>query len=263
MADCVYTPIENCQTCTPVCSGAAGATCSKPGWSMYDLDPNNCEHRLFESSLCEIVDIAGYPIEYRCLLPKNEWLWGEDPNSRLSYPSYTKVIYAPDTSSNLLDMFGLVSDETIQYMFIPMATFKRDMGMLYNDTFGSDIAVQPRVGDIIKTLWNNLNYEVVSLSTDDDVFMAKKFTFSLILRPFRFSEQSSSHRTVHTGIPDDPFATIVPGPSGQDVMQYNGVEELFGDNDNVQAESKKIYDYTDEGPIKGCPVDPDIDAFGR
>ena len=263
MVDCRNTPVENCQTCTPICDSLGAGVCDKPGWSLYDINPNNCEHRLFESSLCEIVDIAGYPIEYRCLLPKNEWLWGEDPNSRLSYPTYTKVIYAPDTSSNLLDLFGLVSDETIQYMFIPMATFKRDMAMLYSDTFGPDIFVKPRVGDVIKTLWNNFNYEVVSISEEDDVFMAKKFTYSLILRPFRFSEQSSEHRVVHTSLPDDPFSNIVPGPSGQDIMQFEGMETLYGDNAKAQTESDGIYNYDDEGPMKNCPVDPDIDAFGR
>ena len=262
MVDCRNTPVENCQGCTPICDAASG--CLKPpGWSMYDISPNNCEHKLFECMLAEVTDIAGFPIEYRCLLPKNEWLWGEDPNSHLSYPTYTKVLYAPEAATNLLDLFGLVSDETIQYMFIPMATFKRDMSMLYNDTFGPDIFVKPRVGDIIKTLWNNFNYEVVSVAEEDNVFLAKKFVYSLILRPFRFSEQDKTHREVHTGLPDDPFATIVPGPSG-DIIQFEEMEKLYGDNDNTQSESDTIYNYKNED-IQGKAgiFDPDLDAFGR
>lgn len=262
MVDCKGTVIENCQGCTPICDADSGCL-TPPGWSLYDISPNNCEHKLFECYLTEVCDVAGWPIEYRMLRPNNEYLWGEDPNSRLSYPTYTKVIYAPETSNNLLDLFGLVNDETIQYMFIPMASFKRDLAMLYNDILGPDAFVKPRVGDIVKTLWNNFNYEVVSLQEEDNVFMAKKFVFSIILRPFRFSEQSESHREVHSGFPEDPFTCIVPGPSGQDVMQLSGMEELYGDNNKVGSESDSIYNYDYEGPIKNCPVDPDKDAFGR
>ena len=143
--DCGCQPVANCETCTPVCSGSH---CTPTGWSMYDISPNNCEHRLFESTLCEVVDIQGFSIEYRLLLGREDYLWGEDPNNNLSYPTYSKVIYAPgDGGANLLDMFGLTSDETIQYMFIPKATFARDMGMLYNDVLGPNIAIKPRVGE--------------------------------------------------------------------------------------------------------------------
>ena len=261
MVDCKFTPIENCQTCTPVCDADSG--CLKPtGWSMYDISPDNCEHKLYECMIAEATDIQGFSIEYRMLRPKDDWLWGEDPNSRLSYPSYTKVLYAPGASSNLLDLFGLVSDEAIQYMFIPMAIFKRDMAMLWNDMLGPDAFVKPRVGDIVKTLWNNFNYEVVSIAEEDNVFMAKKFVYSLILRPFRFSEQSDEHREVHDGMLDDPFSSIVPGPSG-DIIQFNEFTEEYGDNTNIDHNSNRIYNYDHEGPIRNCPVDPDKDAFGR
>jgi hypothetical protein len=46
-------------------------------------------------------------------------------------------------------------------------------------------------------------------------------------------------------------------------MQFEGMETLYGDNAKAQTESDGIYNYDDEGPMKNCPVDPDIDAFGR
>jgi hypothetical protein len=231
---------------------------------MYDIGPDNCEHNLFESQICEVNDISGFPIEYRLLLPKDDYLWGEDPNANLSYPSYTKVIYAPETETNLLDMFGLTADDTLQYMFIPKAVFRRDLGMVFTDVISPSAAIIPRMGDVVKTIWNDRNYEVVNVSEEDDIFLAKKFVYSLILRPFRYSEQSVQHRIVHSGLPTDPFASIVQGPSG-DIIQNNYATELFGDNDNIDAESNNIYDYDDEGVQKPDFIisDPDKAAFGR
>ncbi|MCK5020475.1 MAG: hypothetical protein KAS32_25790 [Candidatus Peribacteraceae bacterium] len=260
MTDCITNPIENCGTCTPLCSGADSGVCSPPGWNMYDISPTNCEHHLFESTLCEITDIQGFPVEYRLLLPENDWLHGEDPNAKLSYPSFTKAIYTPQNETNILDMFGLTADDTMQYVSIPKSIFARDLSMMYSDTLGPSAYVQPRVGDIIKTLWNDRNYEVVNISEEENIFMAKKFVFDMIVKPFRFSEQSDEHREVFSGLPDDPFESIVPGPSG-DVIQNNYGTEMFGDNEDIDKESSEIYDYDDEGIQGGC--DPDENAFGR
>lgn len=261
--ECKCTPFEMDSVCTPSCasSGASGGLCEPTGFSLYD--PNDPAHLLYQSNLCEITDISGFPLEYRMLLPKNDWLWGEDPNANLSYPSFTKGIYAPETETNLLDMFGLTSDDTLQYISIPKAIFQRDLGMLFTDTVGPSAAIQPRVGDIIKTIWNNRNYEVVNISEEENIFMAKKYVWDMIVRPFRFSEQSDRHREVHTGLPDDPFESIVAGPSG-DVIQNNYATHEFGDNANIDRESNDIYDYEDEEPQQGdlCN-DPDKNAFGR
>lgn len=261
--DCKCTPFEIETSCSSLCSSGAGGHCQPTGWSMYDIDPNNPEHRLFESNLCEITDISGFPLEYRLLLPENDWLWGEDPNSRLSYPSYVKGIYAPETETNLLDMFGLTSDDTLQFISIPKAIFNRDLGMLYTDTIGPSAFIQPRVGDVIKTIWNNRNYEIVNISEENNIFMASKFVWDLIVKPFRFSEQSDEHREFHNGLPDDPFESIIPGPSG-DVIQNNYATELFGDNEEIDRESDSIYEHEDDNKIQGSDTyDPDKAAFGR
>jgi len=253
MADCgVCTPFEVDIECSPLCPSGSAA-CEPTGWNLYD--PDNPEHMLFQSNLCEITDISGFPIEYRLL-------WGEDPNSKLSYPSYTKVIYAPETETNLLDMFGLTADDTLQYISIPKAIFNRDLGMLYTDTIGPSAFIQPRVGDIIKTIWNNRNYEVVNISEEENIFMAKKFVWDMIVRPFRFSEQSDEHREVHTGLPDDPFESIVPGLDG-DVIQNNYATEMFGDNEDIDRESDTIYEHEEDDKIQGSGDDPDKAAFGR
>lgn len=259
MLSCACTPIESCIPCETgsVCSSGSGL-CEPPNWSMYDLD--TCEHNLFESTLCEITDIQGFPFEYRILLPKHDYLFGEDPNNTLSYPSVSKCIYAPEMETTILEVFGLTADDTLQYMSIPKSIFTRDLSMVFTDTMGPSAFVKPRMGDVITTIWNNRSYEIASIEEEQDIFLAKKFTWSLVLRPYRFSEQSDEHREVHTGFADDPFESIITGgyeppESGEvpDLVQRTYLEEKFGDNENVEDESDTIVDYPD----------PDERAFGR
>jgi hypothetical protein len=35
-----------------------------PRWELYDIDPNNPEHLLFNSTICEFTDISGFPVQY-------------------------------------------------------------------------------------------------------------------------------------------------------------------------------------------------------
>lgn len=239
-------------TCSPLCSGGI---CPEGNWSLYDVSPYNSEHLLMESHLCEIIDVVGYPIEYRVLLAEEDYLWGEDPNENLSDPVLTKVIYAPEQETAILDMFGISADDTIQYAIIPIPVFERDATRDFIEMFGPDVIVKPKVGDVITTLWNNRNYEIVNVSSEQTIFMAKKFTYEFILKPYRFSEQSDSHREVHTGSVDDPFSSIVQGPSG-DIIQANYSVDNFGDNKGIEDESDTIHDYDTEN-------DPDSYAFRK
>jgi len=265
MLSCNCTPIESCTAengCPSDCGNAPTSAsqpiCSKPNWSMYDLD--SCEHNLFQSSICEITDISGFPIEYRILKPKHDYLFGEDPNNKLSYPSVTKCIYAPETETTILEIFGLTADDTLQYMTIPKAMFVRDLTSVFTDTLGPSAFIQPRMGDVIRTLWNDRHYEIASIDEEQNIFLGKKFTWDLVLRPFRFSEQSDEHREVHTGLPDDPFDDIITGdyepPEKGEVpnlSKHTYFEHTFGDNTNIEHESDEIHDYPD----------PDERAFGR
>ena len=266
MISCKCTPIKSCTAingCPSNCSSGTVAAsaqqqvCTKPNWSMYDQE--SCEHNLYKSTLCEITDISGFAIEYYVLNPKQDYLWGEDPNSNLSYPSLTKCIYAPETETTILEVFGLTFDDNLQYMTLPKALFARDLNMVFMDTLGPSAFVQPRMGDVVRTLWNDRHYEISAIDEEQDIFMAKKFTWNLVLRPYRFSEQSSTHREVHTGLPDDPFASIVSGGYEQPILgeedeliEHTYFEKMFGDNNNIENESEEIHQHRD----------PDESAFG-
>ena len=228
-------------TACPPITGCPPNNCT--GWNLYNVT-NNPEHCLYDSSLVELNDIAGFPVEYRKLLANNDQLYGEDPNSNLSNPMYTKMTFEPTDDTNIIEMFGLTSDDTMSVISIPMTTFQRDLSSFYND-IDPNLKVQPEVGDIIKTLFNEKNYEIVNISRESNIHLGKKFVYTFILRPFRYSEQSKSFRDVHMGVEDDPFATIVQTPSGNDVEQHNYSEIKYGDDDFVEDESDVIYEYDD------------------
>lgn len=226
-----------------------------PAWNLYDTMPCNPEHAFFESTIVEYNDIQGFPIEIKVLLTTDERLWGEDPNSRLSDPITTKATFEPSEETSILNMWGIVADDTMQYIIIPKATYLRDMAWLYANTPElSGRAVQPMVGDVIKTIFNNRNYEVTDVGSEQAIFQGKKFAWELIVKPFRYSEQSDEHRETHMGLYDDPFETLVPDPTGGTVPQNNYAKDRFGDNTFIETESESIDDYRD--------IDPDKASFG-
>jgi len=83
---------------------------------------------------------------------------------------------------------------------------------------------QPMPGDVIKTLWNNRNYEIVDIGAEQTIFMAKKLIWEFILRPFRFSEQSAAAVSIHRSA--SQLLNIYIHPDGQtvDLMYEDGTE---------------------------------------
>ncbi len=227
-----------------------------PAWDLFDNQECNPESAYFKSVMCEFNDIAGFPIEIRVLLAQDDKLWGEDPNARLTEPIVTKAVYEPSEETSILNAWGLMGDDTMQYIVIPKTTYTRDMTETFTVTPElSAKPVRPMVGDIIRTIHNDINYEVVHTGDTQSVFMGSSYTWELIVRPFRFSEQSDEHRDVYIGQYDDPFETDTLDPTGGTVPQNNYDKEVYGDNDFVSDESDKIDDYRDIS-------DPDKASFG-
>jgi len=233
-----------CDNTTSPClpnNGCAGE------WSLYNVT-DNPEHCLYDSVLVEYNDITGFPVEYRKLLANHDNLYGEDPNSNLSIPIQTKMTFEPGDEISILDMFGITGDDTMSVVNIPMTTFTRDASGVYMDIEGIDTLVVPMPGDVVKTLFNNRNYEVVNISREGNIHQAKKFVYTMILKPYRYSAQSPQHTEVFSGLPDDPFDTILEvqsvtdSPSG-DVPLVNTLSTDYSDNEWIENESDAIDDY--------------------
>ena len=234
----------------------------KPEWDLYDTTENNIEYALYDSTIVEYNDISGFVCEYRILLSNYDTLMGEDPNCNLSDGVLTKISFNPSDEQSILDMFGITADDTMEMTMIPISTFNRDLSGAYN-TLSTSISANPplliipKVGDVLTTIYNQRNYEIVSIGQEDNIFNAKKFVYNMILKPYRFSEQSDSHRDVHIGLIEDPFATITE--DGYEQNNFGTVE--YGDNSFIEEESDKIDDY-DDVLTSFKPSDPDKDAFG-
>lgn len=193
----------------------------KPKWEMYDITTENPEHDLYENYIVEFTDISGIKINYyiRSENIEMDTLYGESTNTEYLDAIETKLIYEPTEEMSMTNAFGIVSEEAIQYGLIPKFTFSRDVSAGYN----------PKSGDVLTTIWNNRNYEVVDVSEEVHIFNLYKAIWGFILKPYRYSEQSISSKEILES-PDDTYTSPITA---------------YGDNDWIEEESNEIDNYTD------------------
>lgn len=234
-----------------------------PEWDLNKEEIENPEHLLFNSTICEYTDISGFPIKYYVSKKNLDPLWGEDPNNEYTDPFYTKIIYEPTEEASILDAFGISSDETLQYVQIPLDIFTRDSSNIYSeiipDNEWNDVELEPKVGDIITTLWNDRDYEIVFARRETNIFSSKKFIWDIILRPYRFSEESETAMEIQYGDDTDFFdmattdmswyddARVAPSGDEPDTKAFG--KKTYGDNAWVETsaneQTNKKYHYED------------------
>jgi hypothetical protein len=146
---------------------------------MYDISDENQEHDLYNSVIVEFNDISGTKIDYYILDPSISYdtLYGESTEVNYLGPYETKVVYEVTEEVAMTNIFGIVSEEMIQYAEMPKTTFSRDVSANY----------VPRPGDVIVTKWNERAYEIVDVGEEAKIFQLMKLAYEFILKPFRFS----------------------------------------------------------------------------
>jgi hypothetical protein len=201
-------------------------TLNGPEWSMEHYQDDNVEHDLYDSVIMEYNDIQGISVEYSIRNEEIEmdYLYGESINTGYLGPYTTKITYEVTEEPTITDPFGITSIDVIQYAHIPKSTFIRDVSSVYGD-----ITYEPKPGDVLKTLWNNSAYEVVDAGEEESIFHLKKSVWDLILKPYRFSDQSESAREISP----DVDSTLTEPLSA------------YGNNDLIEDESDDIDNYTD------------------
>ena len=88
-------------------------------------------------------------------------------------------------------------------------------------TVGSE-EIGPMPGDVIKTMWNNRNYEIVDIGAEQSIFMGKKLVWEFILRSYRFSEQSLAAEGIHRSSMGWTYIYIYPDGEFADVTYADG-----------------------------------------
>lgn len=226
--------------------------CVIPGTPLWDLfqQEGNCEAALFESLVDEFTNIAGFPIKYFISLANMDTLYGEDATNDYAEPITTKLIYEPTEEASIIESFGFRGDDVIQYAMIPKLTLNQALGPMFYTYHPSGDIVQPYVGDIITTTWNNRNYEIVDIGSEERIFQGTKPMWELILRPYRYGSESKKAKEIHMPDNIDEIEII-----DEEMEDTPGVEDRdyptvkYGDNSWIEDESNDIdpYDDVDKG----------------
>ena len=232
----------------------------QPQWNLYNIHDNDNEHELYKSVIGEFNDIAGFPVLYFELDVTNgkfDPLYGEMSNMKYNEPKLTRLIYEPESEPRILSTFGLSIDDTMQYMLIPKDTYKRDVSEL-----------EPKPGDVVKTLWNNRNYEIVDVGQTSNIFKGKRHVWSFTCKTYRYSEESVSTKDIYEdtfsapvwddklwsdestlmSIDEKGFSnTLPPSATGEDNGNIiDGSSSSYRDNIFIQEESDESDVYRDK-----------------
>ena len=197
----------------------------KPTWNLYNIQ-DNPEHQLFESLIMEFTDIAGIQVKYyqRDDSVIYDTLYGEHTNTAYLEYKTTKILYEILDEPNLWSSFGMYGGDVIT-AHIPRGTYYRDVNS----------ESSPKIGDAVHIPWYDLSdraFEVCHVDDDDKAFQLKKRVWVLVLRPYRYSEQSASAREVSvTSAPISAYG------------DNTWIEEQSNANDNYVDVDSKIYGY--------------------
>lgn len=229
-----------------------------PEWRLLDFkDKTHKEPLLMDSFMCEKNDICGWDVEF--YLHKDseveDTLYGEDTNEEWDGPFRSKVLYEPTEEPSSIDAFGFASDDVVQYAQVPKTIWQRDV----EDELQKVRAPIPK--DLVKTLWNDKTYEIVDVGAEEFIFQGRKMTWSFILRPWRFADQSDSAKDIlfeDPNVDDFPYENVTIesfSPSAYDSISVSGTgtDEITayhhgtiptsaqGDNEYIEEESDKIW----------------------
>jgi len=192
---------------------------AKPKWELYDLE-DNPEHQLARSAIQEFTDIVGIKVMYYRRDPNTNYdqLYGEFQGQGFLTPIETKVLYDVGEEPNLWNVWGMVGGDIIT-AHMPRGTWYRDIST----------TEEPTIGDVIFLPWMNRVFEIAHVDDDDKIFQLKKLIWVLILRPFRYSDQSTSATSASVDIHDMATPQLT----------------AFGDNEYIEQQSNSIEPYTD------------------
>ena len=209
----------------------------KPGIEIINFQAYAGEAVLYNSTICEYTDMAGFKVHYYIHDPSNiDTLYGEDPMEGYHGPFITKISYQPEKEANVIDQFGISSADTVVNAEIPKTIFTRDVCNTTSfETSGASgsflkmLAVaKPKPKDVIRTLWNNKLYEIADQTDENKVFLGNKLIWTLTLRPYRHGEQSDSA---------DAMLYTLPPSADMPLINYTTATlplSAYGDNIEIE-----------------------------
>jgi len=203
----------------------------------FDMDDGtNQEISLWAEWLTESHQAYGGDVLYYRLshIDTNmDQLYGEAQLERYGKPRRCRVLFENIEEPNRFwSAFGMMADEEFNM------TLTKDEYATKIDSTGT-----PRVGDVVRTTWNNVNYEVTYVH-DHPVMAYVSSLWTFTLKRFEFSYQEDV-------TPDHPHAD----PNLRLFTDSTQSEFDGADNEFIEEESNEIVDYDVE-------EDLDDDLFG-
>lgn len=203
----------------------------------FDLDATNLELGIWSDWLWESNQAFGGDILYYRLShvgTNMDQLYGEDQLERFGKPKRARALFEDINEPNRFwSAFGMMSDDVFT-MTIPKKEYH-----LKIDSTG-----HPRVGDVVKTTWNRVNYEVIYVH-DHPMFTYTSHLWSFTLKRFEFSYQEGAD-TDHPHA-DDDLGLFTDSTQSE----WGGA-----DNEFIDEESNEIADYDQESDL-------DDDLYGE
>lgn len=200
-------------------------------FSWFDLnDTTNQEILLWSEWLTESNKAFGGDILYYRLShigTNQDQLYGEDQLERFGRPRRCKALFEDIHEPNRFwSSFGMMSDDVFT-MTIPKEEYSNKI----------DSTGVPRVGDVIKTTWNNINYEVIYIH-DHPVMAYTSSLWSFTLKRFEFTyQEGAKSKTDVEG--------VYQGSKDQIIIDTTMAELGGADNLYIEEESDKIVNYSD------------------
>jgi len=209
----------------------------------FDLnDSTNQELALWSDWCTEINQIFGGDILYYRVshIDTNmDQLYGEDVLARYGKPKRCRALFEDIKEPNRFwSAFGMMSDDVFS-MTMPKKT--------YSDKI--DMTGTPHVGDIIRTTWNHINYEVVYVHDHPQMaYVSHMWSFTLKRFEYTYQEGVKS-----IGDVEDPYH------GAKESLITDSTSSEFGGADNIYIEERSddVINYDD------YPDDLNSDIFGE
>jgi hypothetical protein len=196
--DNIYSEVSN--LVRAFLSSDSGAVC------QYDAVSNPNETMAIKCQTAEYIKIFGYECDLYIMTkfsPSN--VWGEDPLKKYEIsPILIDCIWEPAPEAAIYGSHHRITNEEYVIFYAHIDTVKTSIknrlieeGFIEDtDTYSKEERhrMEPQEGDIIRTKYNNIHYEIVAVDEHTETqFMQRKYFYALIGVPRVMSSESLGH----------------------------------------------------------------------
>lgn len=158
----------------------------KSEFFQYQTTAYDCERELYEKISAEAININGVEMVYYVLTFDINYnkIWGEDNDRRyercFAFMSYYELPREDNNATPLgLEPFNVVMI-TVSQKHFEIASKYDAYGYLQPQLS----AYKPKIGDIIKSKYNNYFYEIVDVNQEENMFLQSKHFWTFTCKPF-------------------------------------------------------------------------------